>query len=109
MHIAAFFGMENIQGEAVIGKDAALAEEMMGKVVCRAYAVAGEENVHYCQVDPETARAARRVGLCVLRYQVWQQLKETDPNITVEAVAQMPKAEVMALAEFEKLDNPCGE
>ena len=93
----------------VIGKDEALSEEMMSKVACRAYAIAGEENVHYCQADPETAREARRMGLCVLRYQVWRQLKETDPDITVEAVAQMPKAEVMALAEFEKLENPCGE
>ena len=93
----------------VIGKDENLAEEMMSKVVCRAYAVAGEENVHYCQTDPETARAAREVGLCVVRYQVWQRLQETEPEITVEAVAMMPKEEVMRLADFEKIDNPCGE
>ena len=93
----------------VVGKDESLAEEMLSKVVCRAYAIAEEDNIHYCQTDPETARAARNVGLCVLRYQVWQQLKENDPSITVEAVALMPKAEVMALAKFEKLENPCGE
>ena len=93
----------------VVGKDTALTEEMLSRVVCRAYAVAEEDNIHYCQVDPETARAARSVGLCVLRYQVWQQLKEKDPSITVEAVAMMPKAEIMRLAKFEKLENPCGE
>lgn len=93
----------------VVGKDESLAEEMLSKVVCRAYAIAEEDNVYYCQTDPETARAARSVGLCVLRYQVWQQLKESDPTITVEAVAMMPKAEIMRLAKFEKLENPCGE
>ena len=93
----------------VVGKDESLAEQMLSKVVCRAYAIAEEDNVYYCQTDPETARAARSVGLCVLRYQVWQQLKESDPSITVEAVAMMPKAEIMRLAKFEKLENPCGE
>ena len=93
----------------VVGKDESLAEEMLSKVVCRAYAIAEEDNIYYCQTDPETARAARSVGLCVLRYQVWQQLKESDPSITVEAVAGMPKAEIMRLAKFEKLENPCGE
>ena len=93
----------------VVGSKTPQTEEMLSKVVCRAYAVAEEENIYYCQTDPETAREARSVGLCVLRYQVWQQLKETNPDITVEAVAMMPKAEIMRLAEFEKLENPCGE
>lgn len=93
----------------VVGGETPQTEEMLNKVVCRAYAVAGEDNIYYCQTDPETVREARRVGLCVLRYQVWQQLKETDPDITVEAVAQMPKADIMRLAKFEKLENPCGE
>ena len=93
----------------VVGKDESLAEQMLGKVVCRAYAIAEEDNIYYCRTDPETARAARSVGLCVLRYQVWQHLKESDPAVTVETVAMMPKAEVMALAKFEKLENPCGE
>ena len=100
---------ESLISITVVGKNEILAEQMLSKVVCRAYAVAEEDNIYYCQVDPETAKEARRVGLCVLRYQVWQQLKESDPEITVEAVAMMPKAEVMALAKFEKLDNPCGE
>ncbi|MBR2484330.1 MAG: hypothetical protein IKB53_06270 [Oscillospiraceae bacterium] len=100
---------ESLISITVVGKDESLAEQMLSKVVCRAYAIADEDNIYYCQTDPETARAARSVGLCVLRYQVWQQLKESDPTITVEAVALMPKAEVMALAKFEKLDNPCGE
>lgn len=93
----------------VVGRDESLAEQMLSKVVCRAYAIAEEDNIYYCQTDPETARAARSVGLCVLRYQVWQQLKQSDPSVTVEEVALMPKAEVMALAKFEKLENPCGE
>ena len=100
---------ESLISITVVGKDESLAEEMLSKVVCRAYAIAEEDNIYYCQTDPETARAARSVGLCVLRYQVWQQLKESDPSITVEAVAMMPKAEIMRLAKFEKLENPCGE
>ena len=100
---------ESLISITVVGKDESLAEEMLSKVVCRAYAIAEEDNIYYCQTDPETARAARSVGLCVLRYQVWQQLKESDPSITVEAVAMMPKAEIIRLAKFEKLENPCGE
>ncbi len=100
---------ESLISITVVGKDEFLAKQMLSKVVCRAYAIAEEDNIHYCQTDPETARAARNVGLCVLRYQVWQQLKESDPSVTVEVVAGMPKAEIMRLAKFEKLENPCGE
>ena len=35
------------------------AEKILSKVVCRAYAIAEDENVFYCQTDKETLEAAR--------------------------------------------------
>ena len=85
------------------------AERMLSKVLCRAYAIAEEENVLYCQVDWETVKAAREHGLCIPRYLARQRLKETDPSVTVEDVRALPKAEVRALAQILSVDNPCGE
>ena len=84
-------------------------EEMLSKVVCRAYALAEEENVFYCQTDKETLEAARASGLCIPRYLAWQHLLETDPEVTTEEVARMPKDEIRALAQLEIIENPCGE
>ena len=85
------------------------AEEMLSKVVCRAYALAEDENVFYCQTDRETLAAARASGLCIPRYLAWQHLLETDPDVTAEEVSQMPKEEIRALAQLKIIDNPCGE
>lgn len=85
------------------------AEEMLSKVVCRAYALAEDENVFYCQTDRETLAAARASGLCIPRYLAWQHLLETDPDVTAEEVSQIPKEEIRALAQLKIIDNPCGE
>ena len=85
------------------------AEEMLSKVVCRAYALAEDENVFYCQTDKETLEAAREAGLCIPRYLAWQRLLETDPGVTAAEVSQMPKEEIRALAHLKIIDNPCGE
>ena len=85
------------------------AEEMLSKVVCRAYALAEDENVFYCQTDKETLAAARASGLCIPRYLAWQHLLETNPNTTPDEVSGMSKEEIRALAQLKIIDNPCGE
>lgn len=85
------------------------AEEILSKVVCRAYAIAEDENVFYCQTDKETLEAARESGLCIPRYLAWQHLLEKNPDVTAEEVSQMPKDEIRVLAQLKILDNPCGE
>ncbi len=91
------------------GGTEAHAEKMLSRVLCRAYAIAEEENVLYCQVDWETVKAAREHGLCIPRYLAWQNLKQTDPSITAEDVRELPKEEVRKLAQVIILENPCGE
>ena len=85
------------------------AEEMLSKVVCRAYALAEDENVFYCQTDKDTLFAARASGLCIPRYLAWQHLLEENPDVTAEEVSRMPKDEIRALAQLEIIANPCGE
>lgn len=85
------------------------AEEMLSKVVCRAYALAEDENVFYCQTDKDTLAAARASGLCIPRYLAWQHLLEENPDVTAEEVSRMPKDEIRALAQLEIIENPCGE
>ena len=91
------------------GGSEAHAEQMLSRVLCRTYTIAGEENVLYCQVDWETVRAARAVGLCIPRYLAWQQLRQSDPTITAEDVRELPKETVRTLAQVKILENPCGE
>ena len=85
------------------------AEEMLSKVVCRAYALAEDENLFYCQTDKDTLFAARASGLCIPRYLAWQHLLEENPDVTAEEVSRMPKDEIRALAQLEIIENPCGE
>ena len=85
------------------------AEEMLSKVVCRAYAITEDENVFYCQTDKETLEAARESGLCIPRYLAWHHLLEKNPDVTAEEVSRMPKDEIRALAQLEIIENPCGE
>lgn len=91
------------------GGSDAHAEEVLSKVVCRAYALAEDENVFYCQTDKETLAAARAAGLCIPRYLAWQHLLQSDPDITAEDVRQLPKEEIRVLAQTKVLENPCGE
>ena len=85
------------------------AVQMLSKVVCRAYAVAQEENVVYCQVSWDTVKAAKTAGLCIPRYLAWQELRKTDPQITVEDIKGMPIEEIRKLIYVDTLENPCGE
>lgn len=91
------------------GGSQAHAEQMLSRVLCRAYNIAEEENILYCQVDWETRRAAQSVGLCIPRYLAWQQLLLSDPTLTPEDVRQLPKEEVRALVQAKILENPCGK
>lgn len=85
------------------------AVQMLSKVVCRAYAVAEEENVVYCKVGWDTVKAAKASGLCIPRYLAWQELRKADPNITAEDVKAMPMEQLRSLIYVDILDNPCGE
>ena len=91
------------------GGSDAHAEQILSKVVCRAYALAEDENVFYCQTDKDTLAAARESGLCIPRYLAWQHLLENNPDVTAEEVSRMPKDEIRALAQLEIIENPCGE
>lgn len=85
------------------------AVQMLSKVVCRAYAVAEEENVVYCQVSWDTLKAANDAGLCIPRYLAWQELLKTDPAVTVEDIKNIPMEEIRRLIYVDTLENPCGE
>lgn len=83
------------------------AEQMLSRVLCRAYNIAQEENVLYCQVDWETVRAARAAGLCIPRYLAWQNLLKSDPTITPEDVREIPKETIRTLAQVIIIEDPC--
>ena len=85
------------------------AVQMLSKVVCRAYAVAEEENVAYCQVSWDTVKEAENAGLCIPRYLAWQELRRTDPTITVEDIREMPIEQIRRIIYVDTLENPCGE
>lgn len=85
------------------------AVQMLSKVVCRAYAVAEEENVVYRQVSWDTVKAAEDAGLCIPRYLAWQELLKTDPAVTVEDIKNIPMEEIRRLIYVDTLENPCGE
>lgn len=85
------------------------AVQMLSKVVCRAYAIAEEENVVYCQVDWSTVKAAQAAGLSVPGYLAWQELKKSDPDITADAVRALTMEQIRSLIYVDLFDNPCGE
>lgn len=89
------------------GGNDAHAEQMLSRVLCRAYNIASRENVLYCQVDWETVRAAQEVNLCIPRYLAWQNLKKTDPTITPEDVREIPKEKIRVLAQVIIIEDPC--
>lgn len=90
----------------VAGGNDAHGEEMLSKVLCRAYHIAEEENVIYYQVNWETVRAAEAAGLCIPRYLAWQQLKLENPSITAEDVKQLPREEIHRMVQMDNLENP---
>ena len=83
------------------------AEQMLSRVLCRAYNIASRDNVLYCQVDWETVKAAREAGLCIPRYLAWQNLRNNDPTITPEDVREIPKEKVRELAQVIIIEDPC--
>ncbi len=85
------------------------AEQMLSRVLCRAYHIAEKENVLYCQVDWETVRAARAAGLCIPRYLAWQNLLQTDPTVTPDDVREIPRESIRELAQTTIIENPCHE
>ena len=93
----------------VAGGSKAHGQKMLSRVLCRAYNIAEEENVLYCQVDWETLRAARAVNLCIPRYLAWQNLLKNDPTITPEDVREIPKEKIRVLAQVIIIEDPCHE
>ena len=83
------------------------AEQMLSRVLCRAYNIANRDNVLYCQVDWETVKAAREAGLCIPRYLAWENLRNSDPTITPEDVREIPKEKVRELAQVIIIEDPC--
>jgi len=84
-------------------------EEMLSRVLCRAYNIAEEENISYYQVDRNTVKAAKESNLCIPRYLAWKALQETNPDITPEDIKQIPMQDILTVAQKKILDNPCGE
>ena len=83
------------------------AEQMLSRVLCRAYNIADRDNVLYCQVDWETVKAAQKVNLCIPRYLAWQNLLKNDPTITPEDVREIPKETIRTLAQVIIIEDPC--
>ena len=89
------------------GGSDAHAQQMLSKVLCRAYNIADRDNVLYCQVDWETTKAAQNVNLCIPRYLAWQNLLKNDPTITPEDVREIPKESIRVLAQTIIIEDPC--
>lgn len=83
------------------------AEQILSRVLCRAYNIAKEENVLYCQVDWKTVNAAQKVNLCIPRYLAWQNLLKNDSTITPEDVRKIPYETIRDLAQVMIIDDPC--
>lgn len=56
------------------------AEQTLKQVVCRAYAVAEDEQVFYILADDATVRAAKAEGLSVVQYEALTALRQSDPG-----------------------------
>ena len=81
--------------------------EMADRVLCRAYSIAGKENIFYCQVDMETIRAARAENLCIPRYLAWHQMLKSDPTITTDDIRQMSIEQIRTLSQVKIVEDPC--
>lgn len=93
----------------VSGSESDHTQQMLNKVVCRAYALAEDENVFCIKADSATARAAARVGLSVARYQAWRMMLQENPDLSPEAALELTVAQIREMIHCESLDNPCGE
>lgn len=93
----------------VAGGTAAHGQQILSRVLCRAYALVEEDSVFYCQTDRTTLRAAQNAGLTAAQYQAWQILLENDPTVTAEAVRNLEETEIEGIIGLVRLENPCGE
>jgi len=91
----------------VVGAESGHTEEMLANVACCALSVAEKENVYYCTVDGDTARAAKSAGLSPARYQALLLLQEIDPAYTAERVQEMSMREIRSLLSDRQMENPC--
>lgn len=89
------------------GSSDAHAQQVLNRVLCRAFNIAEKENVLYCKVDWETLKAAQAVDLCIPRYLAWQNLLKNDPTITPEDVREIPREEIRVLAQTIIVEDPC--
>ena len=85
------------------------AEQTLKQVVCRAYAVAEDEQVFYILADDATVRAAKAEGLSVVQYEALTALRQSDPSAAAEDVRSLTMTEIRGIIGFEKLDDSCGE
>ena len=85
------------------------AEHTLNQVVCRAYAVAEDDQIFYILADDATVRAARSEGLTVVQYEALNVLRQSVPEAAPEQVRAMTMAQIRELIGVEKLDDPCGE
>lgn len=97
----------NVLSITVVGENDLSGGEILRNAVCSASAVTSAENIYYCSVEPNVAKAAAAENLNVARYLALEQLRETDPTVTAEQVAAMDMKEVKLLIGCEKLDEPC--
>lgn len=104
--LGAYLEKGNLLSITVSGRSA---EQTLNKVVCRAYAVADDEQVFYILADSATVRAARDAGLTVVQYEALLALQKTDPGATAQQVQDMTMSEISGLIGFTKLDDPCEE
>lgn len=89
------------------GGTEAHADQMLNRVLCRAFNIARKENVLYCQVDWQTMKAAEAVNLSIPRYLAWQNLLKTDPTITPGDVREIPRETIRSLAQIIIVEDPC--
>ena len=85
------------------------AEQALNRVVCRACAVADDDQVFYILADNASVRAAKAEGLTVVQYEALTALRRTDPEATAQQVLDMSMTEIKELIGFERIDDPCGE
>ncbi|MBR5125779.1 MAG: hypothetical protein IKU68_03500 [Oscillospiraceae bacterium] len=81
--------------------------DMANKVLCRAYSIAGKENIFYCQVDMKTIQAARAENLCIPRYLAWKRMLKTDPTVTTDEIRELSIEQIRILSQVEIVDDPC--
>ena len=104
--LGAYLDAGNLLSITVSGREA---EQTLNQVVCRAYAVADDEQVFYILADKVTVKAAREQGLSVVQYEALTVLRKTNPNATAEQVRHLTMAQIRELIGFEKLEDPCQE